>query len=425
MTHTDEITELRRSGRRLSTLGMVALALLVGGALAWGLLARIDGAVPGQGTLVVNGRLKDIQHPAGGRIAAILAAEGQHVRKGEPLIRLDDTRARADLGVVRLRLQDAALRHDRLLAEAQRRIWTAPNASAQALSEARLFATRHAEREGRRRQAQEQVAQLHEAASGLNAQLQARDAELRLIRDERVAIEDLRGRGLATLSRVAALQRSEAGTQGALGQIAAQKSVLAAQQAEAQARLDQIDRDAQAETARDLREAETALAELEERQTALAADLAATTLAAPISGHVHELAVHTVGGVVAPGQVMARIVPDDAVLVAEIAVDPTQIDRVHPDAPVRLRLMAGKQRLAPVLQGRLLGIGRDAVVDNAAGRSFYRLRVALPADAARVAGVDLVAGMPVQGFVLDGARRPVEWLLAPLTEQVAHAWRER
>ena len=163
------------------------------------------------------------------------------------------------------------------------------------------------------------------------------------------------------------------------------------------------------------------MAELEERRMALAAELDATTVGAPAGGHVHELAVHTVGGVVAPGQVMARIVPDGAALVAELAIQPTQIDRIDPDAPVNLRLLAGRQRLAPVVEGKILQIGRDAVADEVTGQPFYRLRVALQGDP----GMDLTPGMPVQGFVLAGAQAPAEWLLAPLAEQIAYAWRER
>lgn len=422
---TDELTQLRRSGRRLMALGLGGIALLAGGVLAWALLARIEGAVPGEGALVVEGHLKDIQHPTGGRIAAILARDGQHVRAGQPLVRLDDTRARAEMEVVRLRLRDAALRRDRLLAEAEGRDWPAPDASPEAASEARVFAARAEDRAGRRRQVEEQIAQLREARAGQSAQAAARRQELALIRQERAAMEALRARGLTTLSRVTTLQRAEAATEGTLGQIAAQQAVLGAQLAETEARLTQIGWEAQAETARELRAAEAQVAELEEQRRALAADLAATVLAAPIAGHVHELAVHTVGGVVAPGQVMARLVPDDAELVAELAVEPTQIDRVRADAPVRLRLLAGNQRLAPVLDGRLLRIGRDAVVDPASGRSFYRLHVALPKEAAAAAGVAPVAGMPVQGFVLAGAQTPAEWLLAPLSEQLAQTWRER
>lgn len=422
---SDELTRLHRSGHRLTLLGVGSLVLLLSGLAGWAVAARIDGAVPGQGALVVEGSLKEIQHPTGGTVTVIAVEDGDFVRAGMPLVRLDDTRIRADLAIVEQRRLDAELRAARLTAELAGQPWQAPDDSAAAQAEVTLHAARREEREGRRSQTLEQVAQLREAVAGYEAQREARQTELVNIRAELAAMEALLERGLATLPRVSALRRAEAGAQGVLGQIDAEMAVLAAETAEASARLEQIVHDARREIAAELREAGAALAELEQRRVALAAELAQTVIVAPISGHVHELAIHTLGGVVAPGQIMARIVPEEARLTAELAIQPTQIDRIRPDAPVNLRLLAGNQRLAPVLEGRIRRIGRDAVTDPATGASYYRLTVDLPADAAATAGVDLVAGMPVQGFVLTGSQSPVEWLAAPLAEQMAQAWRER
>ncbi len=422
---TDELIRLHRNSRRLIVLGVGSLAILLSGLAGWAVTARIDGAVPGQGTLVVEGSLKTVQHLTGGTVTAILVAEGDAVRAGTPLLRLDDTRIRAELAIIESRRRDAELRLSRLKAELAGHDWTAPGDSAAALSEAVLHAARRDERAGRRAQMEERIAQSREAVAGYTAQRQSRETELAQIRLELAAMESLLARGLATLPRVAALRRAEASAIGILGQIDAETAVLAAETSETLLALGQIDRDAGREIAADLREAETAIAELDQRRTALAAELAATLITAPVDGHVHELAVHTLGGVVGPGQVLLRIVPEAAPLSADLAIATSQIDRIHPGAPVNLRLLAGNQRLAPVLQGRIRRIGRDAVVDQATGTSYYRLNVDLPPDAAGIAGVALVAGMPVQGFVLTGSQSPAEWLAAPLVEQMAQAWRER
>ncbi len=419
---TEELAQIRRSGRRATLAGMFVIAALAGGGTAWGVLARVEGAVIGTGALVVEGNLKAVQHPAGGRVTGLLVAEGEHVAAGAPLLTLDDTLLRSELGIVELRLADARLRLGRLHAELAGTGW-APGG--EAASELALHTARRDDLAGRRQQVREQIEGLRRGAEGLGPQRAARVRELGLVREELVAVRSLHEQGLVTLPRLTGLSRAEAAAEGALAQIDAQAATLAASVAEAEARLAQIDREAEAGIAREIREAEAEEAELLERRRALVAEIAATTVRAPVAGHVHQLAVHTVGGVVAPGQVMLSVVPEDARLAAEVMIPPAEIDRVAAGAPVHLRLMAGVQRLAPVLEATVSRVDRDAVTDAGSGESFYRLQAELPADAAGAAGVVLVAGMPVQGFVVTEARAPAEWLLAPLLDQVAHAWRER
>lgn len=422
---TEELHHIRRSARRVTLAGLAVLALLLGGGGAWGFLARVEGAVIGNGALVIEGNLKAVQHPTGGRVTALLVGEGDRVEAGAALLTLDDTVPRSELGVVEARLAAVRLRLDRLRAERAGIAWQAPAATPEALSEQLLHTARLEEREVRRRQVAGQLEGLRQGTIGLAPQRAARIEDLRLLREELAVVRALHDKGLVALPRLAALQRAEVASEAALAQIDAQAATYAAAIAEAEARLEQIDRDAEAATAAEIREAEAREAELAQHRHAIAAVIEATTLRAPASGHVHQLAVHTVGGVVAAGQVILSVVPEDAALAAEVMIEPSEIDRVRPGAPVHLRLLAGQQRLAPALAARVARVDRDAVTDPASGRGFYRLRASLPADAAEAAGVALVAGMPVQGFVVTEARAPAEWLVAPLLDQIAHAWRER
>ncbi len=421
---TEELHTIRRKIRRLIWAGCGTLALLLGGTAGWATLARIDGAVIGQGALVVEGQLKALQHPAGGRITEILVAEGDLVTQGQVVIRLDATRVRADLAVTDARIGALHLRIARLEAELAGQDWQ-PGPGAEAAEEAALFQARRDRQDGLRQQIGDQIRRLEESRRGLEADHAAQAGTLDLLRAELAGLETLAAKGLVTASRIYTLRRGVADAEGVLAQIAAQLAALEAQIAEATTRHDQVARDARSEAAASLREAQATLAELTGRRTALVAEREATEIRAPVAGYVHQLAVHTDGGVIAPGAVMAKIVPQDAVLVAELVIPPSEIDRIHPGAPVQLRLQAGNQRLASVIEGEVADLGRDAVTDPDTGISHYRLRARLPQGAAKAAGVTLVDGMPVQGFVSTGSHSPAEWLLSPLTEQIVHAWRER
>ncbi len=422
---TEEIERLHASGRRITLAGMAVLALLMAGGAVWGLGARIEGAVVADGTLVVDGNVKAVQHPSGGRVTAVHTADGARVAAGEALVTLDDTALRAELGVLGLRLATAELRLERLRAEIAGAAWTPAEMSPEALSELRLHEARRADRDGRRQQVAEQIAGLRRGLGGLGPQRMAREEELALVREELATVETLYEKGLVTRPRLTALKRSEAGIEGALAQMDAQAETMAAAIAEAEARLGQIDRDAAAQAAREIREAESAAAELTERRRAVMAELEAAVVRAPVAGQVHAMAIHGRGAVVAPGQVMLSVVPDAARLVAEVMVAPAEIDRVGMGAPVHLRLLAGPQRVAPVLEAQVSRLDPDAVSDAQSGASGYRVRASLPAEMATATGVALRPGMPVQAVVVAEAQAPLVWLLAPLADQMARAWRER
>ncbi len=251
-------------------------------------------------------------------------------------------------------------------------------------------------------------------------------SQIALVADELVPLEDLYKRGLTTRGAIFTLRRSRASSEGNISRIEADSAAAANAAIEAGRRLGQIDRDLRSRIATEIRDAEADRSELAERRRDALAQVAATEVKASVAGYVQHLDIHTIGGVVAAGQTMMTIVPADAQLATELMVPPTEIDQLRIGAPAHIRIRAGNQRLAPVLAGHVSSIDRDISRDERSGQSFYRVGVDLQSAAGKdIGGVKAVAGMPVQGFVVTESRTPIEYLLAPLAEQMVHAWRER
>ncbi len=434
---TATLSPPRRSLRRLDRLAVVLVGALAAGVVGWGAFTEIEGAVVGVGNLVVDGRSKTIQHPAGGRVAEIRVRDGDTVAEGDVLLRLDDTATRAQLGVVDARLEEFRAREARLVAEltgeATLRFPESlaarageAGAAAAMRAETALFEAGRAARSGSRIQLQERIAQTRRQIEGLEAQRTAKQAEIALTEQESGAVEPLFDQRLVALSRTMALRRGVVAANGDLGRIDAAIAEARSLVAETELRILQIDKDLATETARELTTVRGQIAELAERRVAAENDLRITEIRAPRSGRVNEMKVHTIGGVVRAGDPILSIVPLDEALVAEARVAPADIDRVRLGSSATIRLRAGNQRTLPSFAGTVARIADETSTDPRTGVAFYPVRVEFAAEATRrVADLKLVSGMPLDAFVGTGARSPLAYLFAPLIEQIEFAWRER
>ena len=423
--------------RRLDRLTLGVVALLLAGTVGWGTLTEIEGAVVGSGTLVGEGRSKAVQHLTGGRVAEILARDGDTVAEGDVLVRLDDTAARAALGVIDARLDEYRAREARLRAElvgaetirfpdALVERDHEPGAAAAMVAERALFEAGRTARLGTRAQLRERIGQTLRQIEGLDAQRAAKRSEIALIETESGAVDGLFEQRLVGLSRTMTLRRGLAGAAGEIGRIDAATAEARGAIAEAEMRILQIDKDLRTETARDLATVRGQIAELEEKRVAALDELRAADIRAPRAGRVNEMKIHTVGGVIRAGDTLASIVPLDRPMVAEARVAPSDIDRVRLGASVSVRLHAGNQRLMPTVPGTVARVADETSVDPRGGPAYYSVRVDLAPEAPTLlADVKLVSGMPLDAFVGTGARSPLGWLTAPLVEQIGLAWRER
>src|SRR5262249_33140921 len=153
--------------------------------------------------------------------------------------------------------------------------------------------------------------------------------------------------------------------------------------------------------------------------------LAHIDIRAPQDGRVHQLAVHTVGGVIAPGEAIMLIVPDADELTVEAKVWPTDIDQLHPGQPAALRFSAFNQRTTPEPEGEVRLISADLSEDQRPGAFFYTVRLVPKAgQTARLGALKLVAGMPVEVFIQTEPRTVLSYLVKPLRDQASRAFRE-
>lgn len=432
--HSDHF--LAASIRNHLLVALTLAFLLVGGVGGWAALTEISGAVVASGTVVVETNTKKVQHREGGIVREIAVRDGDLVEAGDLLIRLDDTVTRANLAVVLNQLEELSAQRARLLAERdgakliaftpEYQAGTEMKASIIEDSQIRLMEARRNGLEGRKQQLGEQIRQLEQQIGGLEAQRRATGAEIELIVGELTDLEGLLQSQLVGKTRVTALRREKTQLEGTLGGLVSQ--IAQAHEAISERRLQilQIEEESRAEVLELLQEVRSRIAQLEEQKIAAEDELTRVEIRAPRSGYVHQLAIHTVGGVVGPGETLLLIVPKEDLLVVEARVLPTNIDQLSPNQPSTLRFPSFDQRTTPELEARLLTISADLSRDDATGLSYYSVRLTIPeAELAKLDGKRLVPGMPVEAFIRTDKRSVLSYLVKPIRDQVAHALRER
>lgn len=423
-----------KMGGRMLTGAALAL-LLIGGAGGWAATAQLSGAVIAQGVVAVDQNLKTIQHRDGGIVSDIAVREGDHVREGDILIRLEDAQTRAELAILRTQIDELAVRRARLIAErdGQAALILGPDinqgeakVAMLVKGEMRLFAGNRAHRESQKQQLELSIAQTGEEITGLKSQQLAKDDELVLVEDEYVKIKGLADKGLVEGSRASAGARDRARLKGESGEIDAAIARARSRMSEIRLQIIAIDENARTEAQRELSLVETRLAELKERQTAANDRLARTDIKAPIAGTINELNVNTIGGVISPAEILATIVPLDARLKIEAKIAPAAIDQVAAGQAARLRFSAFNQRTTPELTAKVAHVSPATTRDPATGDIYYLADIELdPGQLDKLDGKHLIPGMPVETFVQTQQRTALSYLAKPITDQFQRALKER
>jgi HlyD family secretion protein len=420
-------------------LGVSAvLSVLVFGIGGWATFTPIHGAVMASGQLVVESDVKKVQHPTGGVVGAIRVQDGSRVSAGDILITLDETQIRANLDIVLKAMDELSARRARNEAERDGAsaiafppdlVGRQPSdpVVAQLLDgETRLFETRLSGRDGQKAQLAQRVLQIRDEITGLTEQVAAKAREIALIGDELVGIRELWARNLVPLSRVTALERDAARIQGERGQLVAAQAQARGKITEIELQILQVDQDMRGETGKELADIRGRWSELAEKRVAALDQLKRTDLRAPQDGVVHQMTVHTVGGLVVPSEPAMLIVPDADTLAVEVRIQPQEIDNVHLDQDVVLRFPAFNQRVTPEIEGLVTRVSADVTQDVKTGQSYYTARIRVPeGQRERLGGVRLVPGMPVEAYIQTGERSVLSYLVKPLADQIAKAWRER
>lgn len=430
-------TSTQRSLRRALAGGTITAGLLCFGIGGWAATTKLAGAVIAGGSLVVDSAVKKVQHPTGGVLATLAVRDGTEVRTGDVLGRLDDTITRANLGVIMRSMDEFMARQARLKAEQDGAatvvfpsdLLTRVNeTSVRSLlgEEQRLFELRVTARQGQKAQLRERIDQLREQIQGMGDQIRAKEREIALLGDELVGVRELWKKNLVQINRVTALERDAARLDGERGALISSVAQTKGRVTETELQILQIDQDLRTEVGRELAEIRGKLSELTEKRVAAEDQLRRVDIRAPLDGVVHQLSIHTVGGVIGAGEQLMLIVPRSEALAVEARIAPQDIDQVRIGHRAVLRFSAFNQATTPELDGEVSHVSADTTADVKTGVTFYTVRITpAPEQMSRLNGLKLVAGMPVESFIQTGDRTVLSYLVRPLEDQIARAWRER
>ncbi|TQF28440.1 HlyD family type I secretion periplasmic adaptor subunit [Bradyrhizobium sp. UNPA324] len=418
-------------------LGLGIVLVLIVGLGGWASTVLISGALIAPGQIVVESNVKKVQHPTGGVVGEVRARDGDLVKAGDIVVRLDDTVTKANLAIVTKNLDAAQARAARLQAEQrgvdkiefpQSLLERADDPDVKLLlsAETKLFDVRVNGRAGQKAQLRERITQLNEEIAGLSAQEKAKDQEIALVQNELTGVRDLYDKRLVQLSRLTQLERDSARLNGERAQYIASRAQAKGKITETELQIIQVDKDVVSEVSKDLRETNDKIGELIERKVAAEDQLRRIDIRAPQDGMVLQSNVHTVGGVVTAGDALMLIVPQADDLQVEAKVNPVDIDKLQIGQKTLLRLSAFNQRTTPELNGLVSRVSPDVTTDQRTGQSYYTIRVSMPAEEiARLGDVKLIPGMPVEAFVQTGDRTMLSYLLKPLHDQLMRAFREK
>lgn len=427
----DADLELRKTVRNHMLFALFIGLFVVGGIGAWATFTEISGAVVSSGTVVVESNTKLVQHREGGIVRDIRVKNGDTVEAGDLLISLDDTVTRANLAVITKQLTELTAQELRL--EAERDDLAAiewpdgrDNQGDIERGQQLLLEARRNSKDGRKNQLEEQIRQFNKQTQGLEAQVTAKDSEIELIDEELADLGGLLNKQLVSKSRVTGLRREKARLSGEYGDLIAQIARTRESISERRIQILQIEESYRAEVLEQLQEVRSRIAQLEEQKIAAEDELTRVDILAPQNGYVHQLSVHTIGGVIAPGETVMQIVPREDQLIVEAQVRPVDIDQMSPGQRARVRFPSFDQRTTPELNAELLTVSADLNEDERTGQSYYLARLVIDeAELDKLGDKALVPGMPVETFLQTGDRTVLSYLVKPVTDQIAHAMRER
>lgn len=416
--------------------GWLILLLGFGGFFLWASLAPLDQGVAANGMVVVSGSRKSVQPLVNGKVAAILVKDGDTVKKGQVLIRLDDTLAKSQLDITKSQLFTALAVEARLIAERdsksqvsfpvrlteERNDTRATNAI---VLQKQLFETRQRNLRSEQAVLQETIAGMESQAKGLEESKKAKEEQLRLLKEEIHGQRELASEGYLPRNRLLEQERLLAQVNGAISEdignigrtrrgITEMKARIAAQEQAFRKEVESALTDMQKEAAGQSSRAES-----------LTFELANTEITSPADGVVMGLSVHTVGGVIQAGSLLMDVVPKDEALKIDTQIPPHLIDKVKPGLEVDILFPAFQQSTTPHVPGKVLTVSADALAEPKQGMPYFKAQIEVTPEGMKKLHMHQIrAGMPAEVFVRTGERTMMNYLIKPLRDRVRGALTE-
>lgn len=422
--------------RAIVLSGLVILGLLAAGVGAWGATAELASAVIAPAQVMVDSNRKTVRHLSGGIVREILVGNGDQVEPGQLMIRLDDTRAKAELAIVQQNLDLVRAIEARLLAEQAEAESIAvpedllarahqPTVAKILANQSDLFAARRETLVGEFDVSDGRIAHTRDEIAGLRADIAAKQQEAELVVQELAVQKGLYAKQLTTISKVLKLERQKAGLDGRVNTLRAQIARASKAIGDAEMQSLQVRRDFRERVEMELRDTRAEIFDLQERMNAADFALDEMEILAPEAGIVVGREVHAPGAVVAPGGTLLELVPTQDDLVVEALVRPIDIDSLALGQTADIRFTAFAQRTTPILHGQVAYLAADVSEDPRSGEQHYVARIAVPeAEVARLGERQLQPGMPADVAINTGQRTVLDYLVQPLRDSLFKAWRE-
>ncbi|SFS13191.1 HlyD family type I secretion periplasmic adaptor subunit [Sphingomonas jatrophae] len=421
--------------RRNMRIGMIVVGALVLVLVALATLVQISGAVIGHGDVTVASKVKKIAHPTGGVIAEVYVRDGDRVRAGQPLMRLDSTVSSVSAEVTGESFDQLLADKARLTAERDgtagiafpRELLARHDVSARAaIAEAqRLLRLKRASVAGQRAQLSERIRQQEQLIESYRRQIAANRQQVALIGPERDSVRGLYEKQLVTTARLNQLERAAVDLEGNAASLEANIAQTRARITETRQQILLLDQDSRTAAGAELAEVTRKLSEQQVNKTNAGDTFRRSIIRAPGAGVVDKLAFTTVGGVVPQGQTILEIVPDSEDLTVEARVSPSDIDAIAVGQPAVVRFSAFSAATTPEVAGRLTRISAERAEDQRTGSVFYTIEVEVDeAETARLGGLKLVPGMPVEVFVRTADRSLLSYIVKPLRDQLSRSFRQ-
>ena len=428
--------------RRSTRLGRTGVWALLGGVALltlWAGLAPLDEGVPTQATVAIDTKRKAVQHLQGGLVREVLVREGDEVKEGQPLMRLDDAVARANFEATRQRYLALRAMESRLLAEQMgrdriefgqelREASADPLIARHLATQEQLFNTRRSALRADLQAIEESIRGQEAAIQAYTGMLESRGAQRRLVQEQLGNISGLVKEGYAPRNQQLELERQVAEVTTAMTDL--QGNIARSRQSIAELRQRALSRqqDYRKETDGQLAEVAREVQSDEGKFKALRDDLTRTVIVSPATGQVVGLMFQTVGGVIPPGQKLMDIVPEKDLLLLEAKIPPHLIDAVQPGLPTDVRFSAFAHSPQLVVEGKVLSVSADLLAEQTpmGMMSYFLARVQITAEGMKGLGKHQIQpGMPAEVIIRTGERTVLTYLLHPLTRRVASSMKEQ
>ncbi|HEY9572678.1 MAG TPA: HlyD family type I secretion periplasmic adaptor subunit [Pusillimonas sp.] len=418
--------------------GLAVLLVGFGGFAGWAAFAPLDAGITANAVVQVAGSRKAVQHQEGGTVEQIMVREGDYVRAGQTLVRLNATRAQAEQGVISSQYITAAAIEARLIAErdgldrvkpipaVQERFDDDPRFIRATRAQERLFETRRQALQGEIDILKENLQGAEQQLAGLNQVQSNRKSQIGYLQQELQGVRKLAGEGYLPRNRMYELERNAAQLRAALSNDAVEAGRTRNQTAELKLRILQREQEYQKEVQSQLSDVHKEASALHDRLSALDYTVRQTDIQAPVAGYVQNLSIHTVGGVISPGAVLMEVVPEDRNYLIQAQVPVQAIDRMQPGLDVEISFPAFNHAQTPNVPGKVLTVSADRLEDEKSKTPYYLAQIEVTPEGVDALSTNTIRpGMPASVLIRTGERTMLSYLLKPFLERLNKSFKEQ